>query len=147
MRTMLLFSAILLSVSILLAAGLDPLNVKAGLWQVTMTSQINQAPAPHINTYKSCVKREDLNKYPFTDPKANCNWTVVSSTGTRMEANGTCRPQGMGDVGFNMRLEALDSENVKGTGQLTANGPAGPMNGVYSGTAKWIGASCPADMR
>ena len=88
-----------------------------------------------------------MNKYPFTDPDENCTWNVVSSTGSKMEADGTCTPEEMGKVGFKMRLEAVDSENIKGTGQLTANGPAGAMNGSYMGTAKWIGAACSADMR
>jgi hypothetical protein len=136
-----------MSATVLVAASLSPLNVKPGLWQVTMTSKINAFPAPNTSTYKSCVRKEDLGKYPFTDPEANCTWNVVSSTGSMMEANGTCMPASMGKVEFRMRLEAVDSENVRGTGQLTANGPAGAMNGNYTGAAKWIGAACPADMK
>jgi Protein of unknown function (DUF3617) len=147
MRKMILPGAVLLSATVLLAASLEPLNVKTGLWQVTMTSTINGLPKPNTSTYKSCVKKEDLNKYPFTDPKAKCTWTVLSSTGSKMDASGTCMPEGQGKIDFNMRLEALDSENVKGTGQLTANGPGGTMNGNYSATAKWIGATCPAGMK
>ncbi len=147
MRTVILSIAVLLAATVLMAAGLTPLGIKAGLWQVTMTSRIGQLPAPHTSTYQSCIRKEDLNQYPFTDPKANCTWTVVSSTGSNMEANGMCRPEGMGDVTFSMRLEALDAENVKGTGQLNANGPAGPMNGQYSGTAKWLSATCPAGIK
>jgi hypothetical protein len=52
----------------------------------------------------------------------------------------------MGKVDFNIHLEALDSENVKGTGQLTFNGPSGAMTGNYSATAKWTSATCPAGM-
>jgi hypothetical protein len=143
MRNMILSGVVLLSATTLVAATLDPLNVRTGLWEVTMTSKINEMPAPNTSTYKSCVRKEDLGKYPFTDPEANCTWNVVNSTGSKMEANGTCMPEGMGKVGFRMRLEAVDSENVRGTGQLTANGPAGTMNGSYTGAAKWIGATCP----
>jgi hypothetical protein len=143
MGNMILSGVVVLSATTLVAASLDPLNIRTGLWQVTMTSKINELPAPNTSTYESCVRKEDLGKYPFTDPEANCTWNVVSSTGSKMEANGTCMPEGMGKVGFSMRLEAVDSENVKGTGQLTANGPAGTMKGSYSGAAKWIGATCP----
>ena len=146
MRRMIFLAAIILSATVLLAANLEPLNVKPGLWQVTMTSTISGLRAPIVNNYKSCVKKEDLDKYPFTDPDAKCVWTVQSSTGSKMEATGTCMPQGMGKVDFSISLEAVDSENVKGTGQLTANGPAGTMKGNYSGTGKWIGATCPADV-
>jgi Protein of unknown function (DUF3617) len=147
MRKMILCGAVILPATVLAAASLEPLNVKTGLWQVTMTSKIAALPAPNTSTYKSCLAKEDLNKYPFTDPDENCTWTVLSSTGSKMEADGTCTPEDMGKVGFKMSLEAVDSESIKGTGQLTATGPAGPMNGSYSGTAKWIGATCPADMR
>jgi hypothetical protein len=144
MQKMILFAATLVSATVLCAAALEPLNVKPGLWQVTMTSTVSGLPAPIVNTYKSCVRKEDLDKYPFSDPKDKCVWTVQSSTGSKMEATGTCMPEGMGKVDFAISLQALDSENVKGTGQLTANGPAGAMNGNYSGTGKWIGATCPA---
>ncbi len=143
MRNMILSGVVLLPATALMAASLDPLDVKTGLWQVTMTSKVNQLPAPNTSTYESCVRTEDLSKYPFTDPEANCTWNVVSSTGSKMEANGTCSPEGMGNVEFRMRLEAVDSGNVRGTGQLTANGPAGTMSGSYAGTATWVSAKCP----
>jgi hypothetical protein len=147
MPKMILLAATLVSATVLYAAALEPLNVKPGLWQVTMTSTVSGLPAPIVNTYKSCVRKEDLDKYPFTDAKDKCVWTVQSSTGSTMAASGTCMPEGMGKVDFTMNLQALDSENVKGTGQLTANGPAGSMTGNYSGTGKWVGATCPAGMK
>lgn len=147
MRKWILPGAVLLWVTVFIAAGLDPLNVKTGLWQVTMTSKISTLPSPTTNTYKACVKKEDLDKYPFTDPADNCNWKVLNSSGSEMEATGTCKPEGMGNVSFNMKLVAADSENVKATGQLSFSGPAGNMSGTYSGTAKWIGAMCPAGVK
>ena len=147
MRKMILLVAVLLSATVLLAATLEPLNVKTGLWQVSMTSTISGMPAPTTSNYKTCVKKEDLDKYPFTDPKAKCNWTVVNSTGSTMDATGTCTPEGQGKVDFKLRLDALDSENVKAAGQLTTNTPAGTMNGTYSATGKWVGATCPAGMK
>ena len=146
MRKLIFLVAVLFTATALLAATLEPLNVKTGLWQVTMVSKINGMPAPTTTTYKSCVKKEDLDKYPFTDPKAKGNWTVVSSTGSKMEATGTCMPEGQGKVDFTMSLEALDTENVKGTGQLTITGPIS-MQGTYSATGKWAGATCPAGMK
>src|SRR5665213_1639679 len=131
MRKMILPVAVLLSAAVLLAQSVTPLNVKTGLWKVSMTAAINGLP-PNTNTYKSCVKAGDLGKYPFTDPDAKCTWTVVTSTSSVMQANGTCMPANMGKVTFNMQLTAVDTENVKGTGQMSLNGPSGPMNGNYS---------------
>ena len=144
MRKSLFFAAIVLSPAVLLmAADLQPLNVKPGLWQVTMTSTIQGLPAPSTTTYKSCVKKEDLTKYPFTDPDDKCTWTVGNSTSDKMNAKGTCMPPGAGKVDFNIQLNALNTESVNGTGQLSMNGPSGAMNGTYAATAKWIGAACP----
>jgi hypothetical protein len=131
MRQSLFLAAIISSSAVLLtAADLQPLNVKPGLWQVTMTSTIQGLPAPSTTTYKSCVKKEDLAKYPFTD---------------REDAKGTCMPPGAGKVDFNIHLDALNTESVSGTGQLSMNGPSGAMNGTYAATAKWIGAACPKE--
>ena len=118
MRKMILLVAVLLSATVLLAATLEPLNVKTGLWQVTMTSTINGLPAPTTSTYKSCVKKEDLDKYPFTDPKAKCTWTVQSSTGSKMDATGTCMPEGQGKIDFNMRWRPSTPKTLKGRGNL-----------------------------
>jgi hypothetical protein len=140
------FVVAVLTTSAIAAASLAPLSIKTGAWQVTMTSSINGMP-PHTTSYTSCVRPGDLTKYPFTDPKANCSWNVISSTSSAMQANGTCMPRNMGTLQFAMQLTAVDAEHVQGTGQVTANGPNGPLSGNYSGTGKWIGAQCPAAMQ
>jgi hypothetical protein len=135
----------LLTATVISAASLAPLNINTGAWQVTMTSSINGMP-PRTTSYTSCVRPENLTKYPFTDPKANCSWNVISSTGSTMQANGTCTPRNMGPVQFAMQLTAIDSQHVQGTGQVTASGPNGTMSGNYSGAGQWVGAQCPAGM-
>jgi hypothetical protein len=150
MRKMVLLGAVLASATILLAdSGVQLFNVKPGLWEVTMNITINGMGAPpRTNVYKSCVKKEDLNKYPFTDPDKRCTYMVLSSTRSTMEARGTCAPGSEGaKIDFKLRLDALDNENVKGTGQMTMSGQGGTMNGNYAATAKWIGATCPANVR
>ena len=143
MHKRIVFVVGLSTATIIAAASLVPLGISIGAWQVTMTSSINGMP-PHTTSYTSCVRPGDLTKYPFTDPKANCTWNVVSSTGSTMQANGTCMPQNMGTVQFVMQLTAVDAQHVQGTGKVTANSPNGPMSGNYSGVGKWIGAQCPA---
>jgi hypothetical protein len=70
---------------------------------------------------------------------------VQSSTGSTMQANGSCTPRNMGTLQFVMQLTASDPQHVQGTGQVTANGPNGPVNGNYSAVAQWVGAQCPAN--
>jgi Protein of unknown function (DUF3617) len=149
MRKMILLGAMLASATILLAdSSVQPLNVKPGLWEVTMNMTISGSKAPQTRTYRSCLKKEDLNKYPFVDPDKKCTYTVSSSTGSTMEASGTCAPGSEGArIDFKLRLDALDTENVKGTGQMTMSMNGSSMNGNYAATAKWIGSSCPAAVR
>ena len=150
---MVVLGAILGSATILLAdSSVQPLNIKPGLWEVTINMTFNGAGAPPgappRRTYRSCLKKEDLNKYPFVDPDKKCTYTVLSSSGSTMEARGTCAPRSDGTkVDFKLRLDALDTENVKGTGQMTMTAPNGSINGNYAATAKWLSATCPANVR
>jgi hypothetical protein len=149
MRNIILLGGVLASAAILLAdSAMQPLNVKPGLWEVTMNMTISGSRAPQTRTYRSCLKKEDLNKYPFVDPEKKCTYTVSSSTGSTMEASGTCAPGSEGaKIDFKLRLDALDTENVKGTGQMIMSMNGGSMNGTYAATAKWIGSSCSANSR
>jgi hypothetical protein len=155
------------------SGNVQPLNVKTGLWQTTMTITLSGAPpmtpemqahlaqmspeqrarieammkqkfggTPETHTYQSCITKEDLNKYPFTDPKQNCTYNVLTSTGSKMDVSGTCTQSDGTKANFNMRLDAVDSENVKGTGQLVLSGNGRTTNGNYSGTGKWLSSSC-----
>src|SRR5215467_14884252 len=126
MRKFVFLGVILSSAALLTAGGPQPLNVKPGLWQVTMTTKVQGNPS--ATNYKSCVKKEDLDKYPFTDPDYKCTWTVQESTGSKMDAKGTCMTPD-GKVDFNLQLEAPTTESVKATGQLSFNGPRGAING------------------
>ena len=176
-----LFVLLLTSLCPIVFAGsgnIQPLNVKTGLWQTTMTSTFSGAPpitpdmqarlaqmppeqrarmeamiknqfggVPQTHTYKSCITKEDLNKYPFSDPKQHCNYEVLNSTGSQMNASGTCTEENGMKTDFKIRFDALDSEDVKGTGQIAISGGGHTMNGNYSGTGKWLSASCPAGMK
>lgn len=180
MRRMILLGSVLLSatvVLVLVAGGsVNPLNLKPGLWQTTMTSIINGAPpltpemkaklaqlspeqrarleamyksqyggTPQTRTWKSCVKKEDLNKWPFDDPKNKCKYTVQGSTSSTMDVSGTCTANGYNSE-FKLHLVAPDPEHAAGTGQLTLSQGGQSMTGKYSGSSKWLGASCPANL-
>jgi hypothetical protein len=144
-KMMVLGLVCLAAIGLVAANNVQPLNVKTGLWQVTMTTTIQGMGTPRTHTYKSCVTKENLNQYPFADPDNSCNYQVQSSTGSHMDVSGSCVPKEGGKADFKITLDATDSENVQGTGQLTLAGPDGAMHGDYSGKGKWIGASCPRE--
>lgn len=99
--------------------------------------------APRTQTYTSCVKKEDLTKYPFNDPDNNCKYSVLKSTGKAMDVQGTCSGR-EGVAEFQIRLDVLDAEHVKGTGELAMNFNGQSVKGKYDGAGKWIGETCAA---
>jgi len=143
MRKVILLAGISLAATVMLAADLQPLNVKPGLWQVTTTTTFQGMGAPMTQSYKSCITKENLNKYPFPDRDNECQYHVQSSTSTHMEVSGNCLYQKGEKADFKIQLNVRDSEDVTGSGQATVAGPSGAMHGDYSGKGKWIGASCP----
>ncbi|MBZ5700654.1 MAG: DUF3617 domain-containing protein [Acidobacteriia bacterium] len=147
----------------------QPLNIKTGLWQVTITSAVSGRPpvpadvlarmspeqraryeaamkkmvsaAPKTTTHNNCVTKEQLNKDPFSDEKKSCTRTVLKSTGSRMEIREVCEGNGV-KSDITIQIEALNSENVKGVGHVTAAGGDKSMNINTNFTGKWIGAVC-----
>lgn len=105
--------------------------------------------APQTTTFKSCVTEKDLNNEPWQNG-TKCKWTVVSSNGTDMEARGTeCdlgKEQGMSSE-IDIKIHVVDSSDVKAEfhGSATQNGHTFTLSGTH--TAKWLGATCPADVQ
>src|SRR5580704_9532207 len=154
------------------AAGLwaadkyQPLDVKTGLWEVTTTvSTSGQMPIPpdllakltpeqrakfeqqmsgrslqpaKPIVSKHCLTQEQLDKgASFGEDRKSCQHTVVSSTRSKAEVRMNCEEN-------DMKVEAVDSENVKGQTQTTATGSNRTMNSNSTFTAKWLGPACDA---
>lgn len=105
--------------------------------------------APETRTFKSCVTEKDLNNEPWQNG-TKCKWSVVSSNGTDMEARGTeCdmgKEQGMSSE-IDIKIHVVDANDVRATfnGSATQNGHTFTLSGTH--TAKWLGATCPADVQ
>ncbi len=103
---------------------------------------------PHTTTYQKCVTAKDLDTTPLLNKSDDkCTWTVLSSTGSEMDARGTScaagREQGM-QTDIHIKVQVLDSENVKASAQGTATGNGHTVNINNEFTGKWIGSTCPA---
>lgn len=158
-----------LSASIVLAAGkYQPLNVKLGTWETISTMTSSGAPpipqemldkmtpeqrtrfeaamgkmasgTPRTRTSKNCLTKEKLEKDPFNERKS-CKETVLTSTSSKMEIQEDCTEENANIVS-KVRIEAADSENVKGWVEATVTGSGKTMhvNGTF--TSKWVGAVC-----
>jgi hypothetical protein len=147
----------LLGVSVVIAAALQfqPLNVNTGLWQITQTMTWNSLPPPvaamlrsmpQTRTYQSCVTAQDLNTNPWARGSGDgCTWTVLNSTGTDMEVQGTGCQLGS-DYGMTAQIHGqihiLDPQDGTGQMTMTLSGNGQTATGQASYTGKWVGASC-----
>ena len=179
MRSKMLVGATFLWAAVLLASDtFQPLNVKTGLWETTMTSTATGQPplppdlqaklarmppeqrakmeamlkdrfggTPQTRTYKNCITKEDLAKDPFSDPEQKCAWTILTSTGSELEARGSSCEAGKNygmKTDVHVKMQTLDSEKVKGWGQIIMDGNGSPTKMDFTLTSRWLGASCPA---
>jgi hypothetical protein len=160
---------LLLACAAVWAADTVPLDVKTGQWEGTNTSATTGAPpippevlsrmspeqrakmeenikamgAPRTTTTKSCVTKEQIAKaFDMGQQQKSCTRTVVTSSATKQEIHIECSTDKMKSTGT-LRVEALNSESVKGSMQMTMTGAgnnAMTMNSTF--TAKWLGPTC-----
>lgn len=154
---------------------ITPLDVKVGLWETTVTSTMTGLPAmPSIpdsalaqmppeqrakieemikertggkpTTTRSCLTKDKLEKTnPFENGPKMCTYTIVSSTSSKLEMKTECTQNDMKMTG-DIVVEAVDSENVKGSVHMNSTGgktaSSGAMNISSTFTSKWLGAAC-----
>jgi hypothetical protein len=158
---------LILAVGASRAADVQPLNVKPGLWETTMTTEMGgiaavsippeklaQLPpeqrarieaqlkgigAPTTSTTQSCHLPGDLDK-PFAshnDRNKSCKTTGLVSTGSKQEMAVECE-KATGTV----KIEATDSNHVNGNilMHVTTNGRAMDMKITIA--SKWLSSSC-----
>ena len=151
------------------AAGFHPLDIKPGQWETTINGQATGAPpipdemlkrltpeqrakieeaiqskggSGTKTVNKGCMTKEDLDK-PFTlDATKACSLTIVSSSGNSQEIRINCSQNSTKSTGT-LKVEAVDSEHMKGEMHMTASNAQNTMNMNSTFTSKWVGA-CPA---
>ncbi len=163
-------SLALLSSSVLLgAADFTPLNVKEGLWEVTVTHSVSGMPtAPSIppevlakmppeqrahieammkggtstDIHKDCITKEKLEKHSaFTSSDGQCTRTVVSSSGSKIEMKVHCEENQSSSDGT-LVLEAVSPDNVKGTMHSVTTSKSRNVNIDLTFSSKYLGPSC-----
>ena len=166
-----LAAALLLPLACFAGDDFNPLEVKAGLWETTITTTakgLPPAPPPvmerltpeqraqaeaaakakgangqQTRVTKSCLTSEDLKK-PFAlndDAHAMCKRTVVSSSGTKQEVRFECAKGGVKSTGY-IYVEAVSAESTKGNSQVTSSDGVHSLDFKVSFTGRWLGAEC-----
>ena len=170
MRTIFVVVILMSSVAVWAADKVQPLNVKVGLWEVSTTmTRSGQMPMPaeflarltpeqrarmeermkansaektKTTTRKECMTKEKLARdSAFGEDDRRCTRTVVSSTGSKTKVKIQCAYEGAKNDGTFV-MEALNSESIKGSGQIMATGGGHTMNSSSTITGKWIGPVC-----
>jgi Protein of unknown function (DUF3617) len=169
MRKLILACVLCLGAGLLWAGSgkYQPLNVKTGLWETTVTTSMSgHMPIPpetlakltpeqrarfeaamksmakaKSNTNKSCLTKEKLEKDPFNREDKACTETVLASTGSQMEVREVCtRENSKADI--TVHLVASDSEHVTGTIKTNVSGGGNTMTADGKMTSKWLGPAC-----
>ena len=152
------------------ADKVQPLNVKTGLWEMTMTTttsgtmpispelaakltpeqrarmeatmKAHSTEKTRTTTYKDCMTKEKLEKgVDFGKTDSKCTPTVVNSTASSVDTRFSCEPLDVKTSGT-IHFEALNLENIRGSGQTSATGGGNTMNVKMSWTGKWVGPTC-----
>jgi hypothetical protein len=145
-------------------ASYQPLNIKTGQWEVTYSRSANgDVPMPSgfaskltpeqraryeaamkehsTHTYKSCVKKEDINGSLLKNDQ-KCDITILKSTSTELDGKMACdMDEGVRGSGT-MNMHVIDSEHTKGVTHMTMTGNGRTFNTDATISSKWIGADC-----
>lgn len=149
--------------------GITPLNVKEGLWEMTVPHSMTGMPAsPNIppdalaklppdqrarieammngssttDVHKECVTKEKLDQHSaFSANRGSCTRTVVTSTGSKMEVKFHCEDKQTISDGT-LLVQAIASDNVKATMHSVTNANGHTMNMDFVITSKYLGPAC-----
>jgi hypothetical protein len=159
-----------LAVTLWAADNIAPLNVKEGLWEVTVTHSMSGMPAmpnippdtlakmppdqrarveammngqPSTDVRKECITKDKLEKHSaFSANRGDCTRTVVSSTSSKLELKFHCEEKQSSSDGTFL-MEAIGSDNVKGTMHSVVKTSRGnTMNMDFTITSKYLGPAC-----
>lgn len=165
----LLVSIVLVSFALWAADAISRLNVKEGLWEVTVTHSMTGMPAmpnippdalakmppeqrarveammkgtPTTDVRKECVTKDKLDNHSaFSNSRGECTRTVVTSTGSKLEVKFHCEDKQTSSDGT-FAMEAEGSDSVKGTMHSVTNSSGHNMTMDFTINSKYLGSDC-----
>ena len=157
------------SLALRAADNITPLNVKEGLWEMTVTHSMSGMPAtptippdvlakmppeqrarveaamkggPSTDVRKECITKEKLERHSaFSNNRGDCTRTVVNSTGSKLEMKIHCEEKQTSTEGT-LVVEAVGSDRVKGTMQSATSANGHTMNMNFAFSSKYLGPAC-----
>ena len=153
------------------SAVAEPLDIKPGLWQMTVRGEMHGMPPipeeqlrglspqqraaiekmmaesakPHIRELKQCITQEDLNKsedlFSTDQPGMKCNNKLSKHSGKSMSGTIDCAKDKTRSTG-EFSYEAKDREHVTGKVSMTISNGRNTMTTIGTMSGHWIGAEC-----
>ena len=153
------------------SAVAEPLDIKPGLWQMTVRGEMHGMPPipeeqlrglspqqraaiekmmaesakPHIRELKQCITQEDLNKsedlFSTDQPGMKCNNKLSKHSGKSMSGTIDCAKDKTRSTG-EFSYEAKDREHVTGKVSMTITNGANTMTMKGTMSGRWLGAEC-----
>ena len=164
-RMLLLIALVLASAS----ASAAPMDVKLGLWQSTITSEMSGMPpidmsrytpeqrarmeaafkkyearGPRTTTYKTCLTKKKLAEDPFSEPPQDgetCSTKMTSQSKTMWQGSRVCTGN-HGRQEFSGKITALSRERVEGTMLVKMSDGGRTMTSHAKYASKWLGSDC-----
>jgi hypothetical protein len=165
-----LASLVFCLLAVAVATDLPSFNVKEGLWEETVTHSMTGMPSmanippdalakmppdqrakveammkggATTDVHKECVTKEKLQKnMAFSNGRGDCDYTLLNSTGSKVEAKFHCTEKQSSSDGT-YKMEAIGSDNVKGTIHIATNSSSGHnMTMDMTITSKYLGPAC-----
>ena len=168
MKRKLSYQAIGAAIALSAAASAAAIDVKPGLWETTSHVQAHgQLPIsdadlqklspqqratlekmvtqPRTHVYKSCLKKEDLEKDKTTflsgKPGMKCTSKLTRDTSTSVAGTRRCT-KGSQEESEDFSFKARDREHVTGTVAFTLREGGRAMSSKGNLSSRWLGASC-----
>jgi hypothetical protein len=163
---MLLLIALVLASASASAAQID---VKLGLWQSTITSEVSGMPpidmsrytpeqrarmeaafkkyearGPRTTTYKTCLTKKKLAEDPFSEPPQDgetCSTKMTSQSKTMWQGSRVCTGN-HGRQEFSGKITALSRERVEGAMLVKMSNGGRTMTSHAKYASKWLGSDC-----
>ena len=160
-------SVALLGLTAVLVAQAPALDVKFGLWENTIVTNLGGAPpvdtskmtpeqaakmtaamqgmmGERTTTEKSCVKKEDLAKDSFMLPQGSgmtCTRTITTNTGSAYVADVSCK--GEREMTGKISIEAAAGGTAfTGSMNMATSAQGRTMNVTMKMSGKYLGADC-----
>jgi len=122
-------------------ASAQPLNVRPGGWDMTVSVSINGG-APKVSPIKSCVTKEDLERDQAFQKDEDCSYKISARSSTRFAGAVSCKNDSMQTRGEFEVVAASPETIVMKTATKGSSAKGGTVDSRMEMRGRWASASC-----